>query len=116
MKRLGVGLLAVLFSFSAYAAKNSHTLVLTQTVQVGSTQVPAGPVKLTWTGAGSNGQLTFALKGKTPVTVPVKIVDEKSNEPSVSTASVNGAQVLQEIQLNDVTFVLQNAPTAAAGN
>jgi hypothetical protein len=116
MKRLGIGLLAVLFSLSAYAAKNSHTVVLTETVQVGSTKLPAGPIKLTWTGTGSNAQLTLASKGETPVTVPVKIVAEKNNEPSVSTISINGAQVLQEVQLNDVTFVLQTPPTAVAGN
>jgi hypothetical protein len=115
MKRFGVGLLAILFSFSAYAAKNSQTVVLTEPVNVGSVQLPAGPLKVTWTGTGSNAQLTLApkQKGKAPITVPAQVLDQKHPENSISTATINGTEVLQEVQLSDVTLVLSNASTAA---
>jgi len=114
MKRFGVGLLALAFTFTAYAASNSKTVDLTGPVQVGSTVLPAGPVKVSWTGTGSNAQLTFAPHGKNPITVPAQILDKRNAETSVSTINVNGVQYLQEVDLNDVTLVVRNAPTAAA--
>jgi hypothetical protein len=75
MKRFGVGLLALAIPFAAYAAKNSQTVDFSQSVQVGSTTVPAGPVKVTWTGTGSAATLTVAAHGKNPITVPAEIVN-----------------------------------------
>lgn len=116
MKRFGVGLLALMFSFTfaAYAAKNSKTVDFSQPVQVGSATLPAGPVKVTWTGTGSDAQLTFAPRGKQPVTVAARIIDGKNPESAVSTIDVNGVEYLQQVQLNDVTLVVRNAPKAAA--
>jgi hypothetical protein len=114
MKRFGVGLLALMFTVAAYAAKNSKTVDFTQPVQVGSTTLPAGPVKVSWTGTGSDAQLTFAPGGQQPVTVAAQIINAKNRESSVSTINVNGVQYLQQVQLNDVTLVVRNAPTAAA--
>jgi hypothetical protein len=113
MKRIGVGLLAVLFSLSAYAAKNSQTVVLTEAVQVGSTQLPAGPVKVSWTGTGSNAQVTLVANKKSPITFPAQVVDEKHPEVSVTTDNINGVKVLQEVNLENVKLVLRTAPTAA---
>lgn len=114
MKRFGVGLLALVFTVAAYAAKNSETVNLTQAVQVGSTQLPAGPLKVSWTGTGSNAQVTLAPKGKNPITVPGQIVDERHNYAGVGTINVNGIQYLQEVQLSNVTVVVQNPEAAAA--
>jgi hypothetical protein len=118
MKRFGIGLLALAFTVSAYAAQNSKTVTFDQVVQVGSTKLATGPVKVSWTGTGSDAQVTFAVKGSTPVTVPAQIIDKKNAEPSVATIAINGVNYLQEVDLDHVTVVLKNAPTSAtqAGN
>ncbi len=117
MKRFGVGLLALVFTVAAYAAKNSQTVDLAQPVQVGSTLVPAGPVKVSWTGTGSDAQLTLAPHGKKPITVPAQIVNARSSETAVSTVNINGVQYLQQVQLSDLTLVVRDAPTApGSGN
>ncbi|HTV04730.1 MAG TPA: hypothetical protein VME86_05125 [Acidobacteriaceae bacterium] len=117
MKKFGVGLLALVFTFAAHAAKNSKTVDFPHPVQVGSATVPAGPVKITWTGTGSDAQLTFAAGSKHSVTVPAEIVAQKNPDTAISTISVNGASYLQSVELNDVTLVVRNAPTATqSGN
>jgi hypothetical protein len=116
MKRFGVGLLALAFSLSAYAAKNSKTVDFFQPVQVGSATLPAGPVSVSWTGTGSNAQLTFAPRGKSPITVPAQIVTEKNGTSSISTVNVNGVQYLQKIEFNDLTLVVRDAPGPAASS
>jgi hypothetical protein len=114
MKRFGVGLLALAFTFTAYAAQKSKTVDLAEPVQVGSTTLPAGPVKVSWTGTGSDAQLTFAPNGKHPITVAAQVIDAKNRDTAVQTIAVNGVEYLQQVQLNDVTLVVRNAPTGAA--
>jgi hypothetical protein len=114
MKRFGVAFLALAFTFSAYAAKNSTTVDLTGPVQVGSATLPAGPLKVSWTGTGSDAQLTLAPNGKNPITVPAQIVAQKNGEPSVSTINVKGVVYLQQIELDNLTLVVRNAPAAVA--
>ena len=114
MKRFGIAFLALAFTFSAYAAKNSTTVTLTEPLHVGSATLPAGPVKVTWTGTGSDAQLTLAPRGQAPITVPGQIVVQKNGEPSISTNSVKGVQYLQQIDLDNLTLVVRNAPGPAA--
>jgi|SRR5580658_1265979 hypothetical protein len=118
MKRFGVAFLALAFTFSAYAAKNSTTVDLTGPVQVGSATLPAGPVKVSWTGTGADAQLTFAPRGKNPVTVPAQIVVAKNGTTAISTIDVKGVQYLQQIELDNQTLVVRNVPgsTANSGN
>lgn len=116
MKRFGVGLLALAFSLSAYAANNSKKVDFFQPVQVGSATLPAGTVTVSWTGTGSDAQLTFAPRGKNPVTVPAQIVAQKNGEAAISTVNVNGVQYLQEIELDNLTLVVRNAPATGANS
>jgi hypothetical protein len=117
MKKFSVGLLALMFTFAAYAAKNSKTVEFGQPVQVGSTKLPAGPIKVTWTGTGSDAKLTFAPQGQKPITVPAQILAQKNPADGISTISVNGVQYLQEVDLSDLTLVVRNAPAATqSGN
>jgi hypothetical protein len=118
MKRFGIGLLALAFTFAAHAAaKNSQTVDLAHPVQVGSTQLPAGPVKVSWTGTGSDAQLTLAPGGKNPITVPAQIIDRRNGATAIATVDVNGVQYLQEIELSNLTLVVRNAPAApGSGN
>jgi len=108
MKRFfSYALIVAAFSVSAFAAKNSQSITLTDTVKVGSTQLAAGNYKVTWTGTAPNVQVTIAAKGKTSVTVPAKMADAKNGHVALQTNTVNGTQVLEGIQLNDVNLTLE---------
>lgn len=110
MKRFfGFALIVALLSIPAFAAKNSQNLTLTGTVKIGSTQLPAGDYKVSWTAVGPNAQVTIAQKGKTPITVPAKVVEAKNGRVAVLTNTVNGAEVLESIQLDNVNVVLTSA-------
>jgi len=113
MKRFfGFALLLVLFSVPAFAARNSQTVNLSENVKVGSTQIPAGTYKVTWTGSGSDAQVTLAQGGKTFVTVPAKVVEEKHNLSGFTVNTRDGVGVLETIELNNVSLVLEGSPTS----
>ncbi len=104
MKRfLGYAAMLALLSAPAFAAKNSGTVNLSEPVTVGTTQLPAADYKVTWTGTGSNVQVTLA-HGKSTVTVPAKLVEKKNNVNSVLTDSKGGSAVLETINLSNVTI------------
>jgi hypothetical protein len=110
MKRiLSSALMLAFVSAPAFAAKNSETLNIAEPVMVGTTQLPAADYKVTWTGTGTSGQVTLT-HGKTTVTVPAKVVEQKNNMNSILTDSKGGANSLEEIYLNKVSLILENAP------
>ena len=110
MKRfLGYAAMLALVSVPALAAKNSENITLSKPVTVGTTQLPAASYKVTWTGDGSSAQVTLA-HGKSVVTVPAKVVDQKNNEDSVLTQSTNGATILKSINFSKVTLVFSSSP------
>jgi hypothetical protein len=112
MKRFfGFALIVALFSIPALAIKNSENVTLPGAVKVGSTQLPAGEYKASWTGTGSSVQVTLTRNGKTVVTVPAKLVEEKHGLNGVTTSTQGGVDFLQTIQLNHVSLVLESAPT-----
>src|SRR5580658_2181547 len=105
-------LIVASLSVPAFAAKNSQDVTLTDSVKVGSTQLPAGNYKVSWTTSGSTAQVTIAEKGKASVTVPAKLVDAKNGHVAVLTNSVGGVAVLQSIQLNNLSLVLTSDVTS----
>lgn len=110
MKRLiGIALVLGSLSLPALAAKDSQTLSLAGPVKVGSAQLAAGDVKVSWTGTGSNMQVTLVQRGKSPVTVPAKMVDTKNGHVGIVTDGASGADVLQSIELNNFTLVITSA-------
>jgi len=110
MKRcFAFALMLALLSVPAFAAKNSQNVSITDPVKVGSTQLPAGDYKVSWTGTGSNVQVTIAEKGKASVTVPAKIVEAKNGHVALLTNTVSGASVLESIQLDNLSIVLTSA-------
>ncbi len=113
MKRFfGIAMILVLFSAPAFAATNKpQTVTIPETVQVGSTQVPAGDYKLTWTGAGSDVQVTLAQNNKAVVTFSAKAISGK-NSPGVDTDTKGGVSVLQSIQLSSVSLVLEGSTSS----
>jgi hypothetical protein len=106
MKRfLGMMFVCTLLAIPSFAAKNSQTVTIPAAVQVGSTTLPAGDYKVTWTGSGATAQVTLAKKGATPVTVPAQVVEQKNNHSGVSINTESGKGVLKAIFLNNINLV-----------
>jgi hypothetical protein len=113
MKRLfGYALVLALATAPAFAAKNSQSVTLADSVKVGSTEIPAGDVKVTWTGTGDSVQVTLAEHGKT-ITIPAKLVEEKHSHSSYVVSHSNGGNQLESIQLSHVSLQLESP--AASG-
>jgi hypothetical protein len=113
---LMLGFLTVLFSLSLHAAQNASKVTFLTPLQVGTTTLPAGDYKATWTGNGPDVQLTLEVldvRGQKPVTVPAHLVVVKSSSRSVETNTVNGKNTLQKIILKEITLVL--SPAGASG-
>ena len=105
MKRfISYAAMLALVSAPAFAAKNSENITLSQPVTVGTTQLPAADYKVSWTGTGSGAQVTLA-NGKSVVTLPAKVVDQKNNVNSVVTQTKDGANILEGINLSKVSVV-----------
>jgi hypothetical protein len=112
MKRfVGYAVVLALLSAPAFAAKNSSTVIIPQAVTVGTTQLPAAQYKVTWTGTGSSAQVTLA-NGKSTVTIPAKVVDQKNAVSSVLTETKGGSTVLEGINLDKVTLMFTSAPNS----
>ena len=112
MKRfLGYAAMLALLAAPAFAAKNSDSITISQPVTVGSTKLPAADYKVSWTGTGSSAQVTLA-NGKSSVTLPAKVVDQKNSYNSVLTQSKDGANILQGINLNKVTVTFTSSPAS----
>jgi hypothetical protein len=109
MKRLfGYALMLTLVAAPSFAAKNSQSVNFATPVKVGTTELPAGDVKVSWTGTGDNVQVTLAQNGKT-VTVPAKLVEEKHSHKGYLVNNAGGSQQLESIQLTNVSLQLQGA-------
>jgi hypothetical protein len=116
MKRL-LSFAVVLSSLSipAFAAKNSQTITLASPTTVGSTKLPAGEYKLSWTGSAPDVQVTLEQKdAKHPatVTLPAKLTSEKHAFTTLTTEHNAGALNLQSIQLKDSTVSFTSAPAS----
>lgn len=112
MKRfLGYAAMLALLSIPAFAAKNSENITLSSPATVGTTQLPAASYKVTWTGTGSNAQVTLT-NGKSVFTLPAKVVDQKNNLNSVLTQTKDGANVLEGLNLSKVTVTFTSAPSS----
>lgn len=116
MKRFAsIILLSALIAVTAFAADGGSGKVrLDSAVKVGSTELPAGDYKVTWTGSGTNAEVTLT-QGKTRVTTPAQVVEVSRKNDAISTKSENGTRVLTEIQFQKQTLVLQNSPSQIAG-
>jgi hypothetical protein len=101
-----------LFSAPAFAARNSETINISEPVTVGTTQLPAAEYHVTWTGTGSSAQVTLA-HGKSVVTLPAKVVDQKNGVNSVLTSTKSGTNVLEGINLNKVSLVFTPSPNSS---
>lgn len=113
MKRLfAYALVLALTAAPAFAAKNSQSVNFAQAVKVGSTEIPAGDVKVTWTGTGDSVQVTLAENGKA-ITVPAKLVEEKHAHKGYVVNRINDGDQLEAIQLSNISLQLESP--AASG-
>ena len=114
MKRLLLSAaILTLVSAPAFAAKNEKTVNFPEAVNIGSTQLPASDYKVTWTGTGSNAQVTLVDKDKfkpTPVTVSAKVVESATDHTGFTVDRQGDANVLQALQLGKTTLVFAGAP------
>jgi hypothetical protein len=100
----------VVLTAPAFAANSkAQTVNIPETVQVGSTLVPAGDYKVTWTGSGSNVQVTLAQNQKAVVTFPAKATEGK-NSVGVETETQGGVVLLESIQLSKLSLVVEGLP------
>jgi hypothetical protein len=113
MKRFLVSAtMLALLSVPALAAKNSQTVNVPEPMKAGSTQLAAGDYEVTWTGAGANGQVTFARNRKVLVTVPAKIVLENNKLEGLDTDNQGGVATLQVIRLRNMSLILEGSTLA----
>jgi hypothetical protein len=102
-------------SIPAFAAKNSQTINLPDPVTVGSTKLPAGDYKISWTGSAPDVQVTLEQKGvQKPVTVtlPGKLVPAKNDRTELTTNTQAGSVTLESVQLKDSTLSFTSTPAS----
>jgi hypothetical protein len=83
------------------AGKNSATVNIREKVTVGSTTLPAGEYKVSWTDAG---QVTFAQGKTTVATVAAKVAGGENSQVSVLTATEGSATVLSGLRLKNANL------------
>jgi len=122
MKRLAtlktgfILLTALTASISGFAANtNSTSLHLTTPTRVGTSDLPAGDYRLTWSDPASpdtSTQVSFAQGRKVVATVPAKIVRAQNNTDSLETNSQSGATVLDQIHIAHFNIAFDSTTTA----
>lgn len=114
MKRiLGCALILGLFSIPGFAASNSKNVTFPDKLTVGTTQLPAGDYKVTWTGTGPTVQVNFMQKNvhhPLTVTVPAKLATVQDGHTGLTIDNKNGVDTLESIQLNKINLMLGDAP------
>src|SRR3974377_2415247 len=116
MKRFSTLLiLATLVSVAAFAAESGGgKMHLTNSVKIGSTELPAGDYKVTWTGSGDKAQVTLT-QGKNVATTTARVEAAHQNNHAVTWTGQNGDRLLNEIQVHGTTLVFENGQSMGAG-
>lgn len=101
---------ALLFSVSAFA-KDSHSgkFTLSDTVQVGSTQLAPGDYKAEWNGPANDVKVNIIQNGRTVATTQGKLQDLQKPSPNdaVLTRTLeNNTKELDEIEFGNHTEAL----------
>jgi hypothetical protein len=113
MKRLfSFAMMLTLVSAPAFAARNSQTVNIPETIKAGSTQLAPGDYNVAWTGTAPNVQVTFTQNHKVLATVPAKLVEENNKNEGLNTNTSSGVEVLEAIRLRSMTLVLEGSPSS----
>jgi hypothetical protein len=116
MKRiLGFAIILSSLAVPAFAAQKTQNITLPEAATIGSTKLPAGEYKITWTGTAPDVQVTLEQKNVgRPVnaTLPARLVTEKHDRTQLTTNSQAGVNTLEKVQLKDVTLTFTSAPAS----
>ena len=103
--------LALLSPVGAMARdKNQHSVVIPDSIQVGSPQLDPGNYKVEWQGTGPEVQVNFVRNGKTVATVPgtLNANDNHVVQDAIVTDTASSTNKLKEIDFGrdkeSVTF------------
>jgi len=105
----GVAMLAMLFSGTLMAAKDTQTIYLPTPVRAGNAELPRGICEVSWNAAtGSRVRLTIKTEDDKTLTVSARMVEGKQDTTGVVTSVINGVTYLQELHIKNARFVIQN--------
>ena len=105
----GLALLAMLFSGTLMAAKDTQTIYLATPVRAGNAELPRGICEVSWNAAsGSRVRLTIKTEDGKTLTVSARLVEGKQDTTVVVTSDINGVAYLQELHTKNARFVIQN--------
>jgi hypothetical protein len=105
----GLALLAMLFSGSLMAAKDTQTIYLATPVRAGNAELPRGICEVSWNApSGSRVRLTIKTEDDKSFTVSARMVEGKQETTGVVTSVINGVTYLQELHIKNARFVIQN--------
>jgi hypothetical protein len=112
-----LALVASSLTLGAFAKdKNEGKFTLSDSVQLGSTQLKSGDYKAVWEGTGADVQVKI-LQGKNVLaTTPAKLVDKSTSQDSVSLGNANGKKTLLEIDFGGLRKSLVFDSTVTAQN
>jgi hypothetical protein len=108
---IGYAAILALVSIPAFAANKSENIVIGHPVMAGTTQLPAATYKVTWSETSSNAQVTLT-HGKTVVTLPAKVIEQKHEINTFRTTEKGGATVLLGIDLSKVSVEFTPSPSS----
>ena len=105
----GFALLAMLFSGTMMAAKDTQTIYLATPVRAGNAELPRGICEVSWDAAsGSRVRLIIKTEDDKTFTVSARKVDRKQDTAGVVTSVIHGVTYLQELYIKNARFVIQN--------
>jgi hypothetical protein len=105
----GLVLLAMLFSGTLMAAKDTQTIYLATPVRAGNAKLPRGICEVSWNAlSGSRVRLTIKTEDDKSFTVSARMVEGKQETTGVVTSVINGVTYLQELHTRNARFVVQN--------
>ena len=108
MKKLrGLSLAVVTFSLMVTVAgfardKNHHSVVIPETLQVGTTRLTPGEYTMQWTESGATAEVSFVQNGKSVAQAPAKIVNLA--RPSASDSLTTRTETGNTVALEEVEF------------
>ena len=105
----GLAMLAMLFSGTLMAAKDTQTIYLATPVRAGNAELPRGICEVSWNApSGSRVRLTIKTEDDKSFTVSARMVEGKQETTGVVTSVINGVTYLKELHTKNARFVIQN--------
>jgi hypothetical protein len=105
----GLAMLAMLFSGTLMAAKNTQTIYLASPVRAGNAELHRGICEVSWDAtSGSGVRLTIKTEDDKSFTVSARMVEGKQETTGVVTSVINGITYLHELHTKNARFVIQN--------